>query len=369
MGFIRLIYFVIAFAYTSTLLAAPETYIRSYRYQASETDSKLTARTAAISQVHHLLLGELGTYINSRIDITKTSSGKGFSQHDISTLTAGIIKTEILDESWDGNEYFVQAKLIADPDEIAKKLSDSRFIDEQQKNAKKRADYEMEYWKSISMSESPEMFMAYLESHPDGQFKELALLNIKRINDASAKIKLETERRETESRLLIQALTTMSGQASPAQKSVLLENPGKIVIVARHDTSFGSKKSREETTYLLSDILKKQVNKITPRGTEVIRLTDFDQTEDFLYKDLASKASKNFCAEYNSNFVIAAALEDHEGSKGYLRTMKLSLFNCDLGEMKSHTFLPEYDKGGRFIREASIKKELRIFVHDYIDSL
>jgi len=295
MGFTRLIYLVFAFAYAGTLFAAPETYIRSYRYQASETDSKLTARTAAISQVHHLLLGELGTYINSRIDIAKTSTGKGFSQHDI-------------------------------PDEIAKKLGDSRFIDEQKKKAKRRTQLEMEYWRSISMSESTGMFMAYLEKYPDGQFKDLALLNIKRINDASAKEKLEAERRETESRLLIQTLMTMSGQASSTRNHILLEKPGKIVIVARHDVAFGNNKSRDEVAYLLSDMLKKQVNMITPKGTEVIRLTDFDQTEDFLYKDLTSKASKKFCAEYNSNFVIAAALEDHEGSKGYLRTVKLSLF-------------------------------------------
>ncbi len=369
MGFTRLIYFVFAFAYAGTLFAAPETYIRSYRYQASETDSKLTARTAAISQVHHLLLGELGTYINSRIDIAKTSTGKGFSQHDITTLTAGIIKTEILDESWDGNEYFIRAKLIADPDEIAKKLGDSRFIDEQKKKAKRRTELEMEYWKSISMSESTGMFMAYLEKYPDGQFKDLALLNIKRINDASAKEKLEAERRETESRLLIQTLMTMSGQASSTRNHILLDKPGKIVIVARHDVAFGNNKSRDEVAYLLSDMLKKQVNMITPKGTEVIRLTDFDQTEDFLYKDLTSRASKKFCAEYHSNFVIAAALEDHEGSKGYLRTVKLSLFNCESAEVISHTFLPEYDRGGRFKREASIKNEFRRFVNDYIDSL
>lgn len=365
----RIICLIFTLAYAGAIFAAPETYIRSYRYQASETDSKLTARTAAISQVHHLLLSELGTYVNSRIDITKTDSGKGLSQQDITTLTAGFIKTEILDESWDGNEYYIQAKLIADPDEIARKLSDRRFVQQQLRKERSRTISEAQYWGSIRMSESVDMFRSYLEKYPDGKFKELALLYIKRINDKIAKEKMDAERRETESRMLMQVLNNLKGQGANVQQAVLLEQPGKILIVARHDTGYASKKSREEVAYLLADTLKKQLDNVIAKGTEIIILTDYDQTEDFLYDGQAGKRSKKFCADENFDYVIAATLEDHEGSKGYLRSVIFRLFNCGLSEETRHFYLPEFNKGGRYKREASIRKEFSKFVHDYIDAM
>ncbi len=39
-------------------LAAEQTYFREYQYQASEADSKITARAIALQQVKQILLGE-----------------------------------------------------------------------------------------------------------------------------------------------------------------------------------------------------------------------------------------------------------------------------------------------------------------------
>jgi len=102
--------------------AETRTYIREYKYQASESDSKLSARTVALEQVQQQLLSELGTLVKSRIDISQDSRGKNLSQHDITALTAGIVKTEILHESWNGYFYEIKARLRADPDEVARKL-------------------------------------------------------------------------------------------------------------------------------------------------------------------------------------------------------------------------------------------------------
>ena len=42
-------------------LAAEQTYLREYQYQASEADSKITTRAIALQQVEQILLDELGT--------------------------------------------------------------------------------------------------------------------------------------------------------------------------------------------------------------------------------------------------------------------------------------------------------------------
>lgn len=97
-------------------------YVRTYTYQASEKDSKLSARNAALEQVQHKLLSELGTYVKSKIDSSADSTGRKFSQHEINTLTAGIIKTEIIEEKWDGRNYFIKARLLVDPEDITKKI-------------------------------------------------------------------------------------------------------------------------------------------------------------------------------------------------------------------------------------------------------
>jgi len=106
----------------ATVYSTEKEYVRTYTYQASEKDSKLAARNSALEQVQHQLLSELGTYVKSIIDSSTKSSGKKYSQHEINTLTAGIVKTEIMDEKWDGRSYYIKVKLLADPDDISKKI-------------------------------------------------------------------------------------------------------------------------------------------------------------------------------------------------------------------------------------------------------
>lgn len=104
--------------------AVPQTYIRNYTYQASELDSKITARTATLGQVKHLLLTELGTYVNSTTTIKKSSDGKKFSRLEITELAGGVIQTDIIKETWDGKSYYAELKMIADPEMVAKTLRD-----------------------------------------------------------------------------------------------------------------------------------------------------------------------------------------------------------------------------------------------------
>ncbi len=110
-----------------TLFAENKTFIRTYNYQASESDSKITARSKAINEVKRLLLEELGVYMESYTNyIVEDKNGaitKDFFQNEIKSLSAGVTETKILEENWNGIEYFVKAEIIADPTDVARKIN------------------------------------------------------------------------------------------------------------------------------------------------------------------------------------------------------------------------------------------------------
>ncbi len=113
------LFLIIAGNYASAELV---TFQREYVYQASEVDSKVSSRAIALEQVKRLLLEELGTYLESRTEIKNFD----LSKDQITTLTAGIVKTEIIDEKWDGKIYALKAKIAANPDEVAKSVDNLR---------------------------------------------------------------------------------------------------------------------------------------------------------------------------------------------------------------------------------------------------
>ena len=100
-------------------MAEKKTFVKEYTYQASEADSKLSSRSIALEQVKRLLLEELGTYLESHTEVVNFQLKKD----QITALTAGIVQTEILKEKWDGEKYWMQAKLEADADEVVKAVS------------------------------------------------------------------------------------------------------------------------------------------------------------------------------------------------------------------------------------------------------
>lgn len=100
------------------LKAETKTFIRDYTYDASEADSKLTCRTMAMEQVKRALLEELGTYLISHTEVENYMLKKD----EIICMSAGIIKTVIIEEKWNGEQYYVKAKIEADPDDVLKQL-------------------------------------------------------------------------------------------------------------------------------------------------------------------------------------------------------------------------------------------------------
>ena len=99
--------------------AAPFTAVREYTYRAGDADSKLTSRTMALEQVKRLLLEELGTYLVSNTVVKEAE----LTKDEIVTYTAGAVVTIILEERWNGEEYYLKAQITADSDEVAKSVA------------------------------------------------------------------------------------------------------------------------------------------------------------------------------------------------------------------------------------------------------
>jgi len=69
-------------------------------------------------EVKRLLLEELGTYLES---VTEVQNFR-LTKDQITTLTAGIVQTEIVEEKWDGHTYWLKSKIAADSGDVIKSI-------------------------------------------------------------------------------------------------------------------------------------------------------------------------------------------------------------------------------------------------------
>jgi chromosome segregation ATPase len=108
-------------------LAQPKAFIREYTYKAGETDSKISSRQKALTEVKALLIEELGVYVESYVNHTVTEENgvitKEFFRNEIKTLGMGTTETKILEERWDGYEYYIKAEIRADPEEVVRRIN------------------------------------------------------------------------------------------------------------------------------------------------------------------------------------------------------------------------------------------------------
>lgn len=101
--------------------AFPEmmTFTKEYAYQASDADSKLTSRAIALDQAKKLILQEIGVYVEGEFSDV-SDENKSSVKEDITTITAGVATASLVDERWDGKNYWLKAEIKADPSEVAK---------------------------------------------------------------------------------------------------------------------------------------------------------------------------------------------------------------------------------------------------------
>jgi tetratricopeptide (TPR) repeat protein len=121
----RIIAYLVCFSFlisAAVVFAEIKSLIKEYTYQASELDSKTTCRAIALEQVKRELLEELGTYVES----TTVVQNAQIDQDEIRTISAGVVQTKVLDESWDGKSFWLKAEVSADPDEVAASIEKVR---------------------------------------------------------------------------------------------------------------------------------------------------------------------------------------------------------------------------------------------------
>lgn len=109
--------------------AESRTFVREYYYQAGESDSKISSRTKALTEVKRLLLEEIGVYLESYINYSEVQSedriSNQFLKKEIEQISAGITETSILEENWTGVEYYIKAEITVDPDDVIRQLNRS----------------------------------------------------------------------------------------------------------------------------------------------------------------------------------------------------------------------------------------------------
>ncbi|MDP2647152.1 MAG: tetratricopeptide repeat protein [Desulfobacterales bacterium] len=108
--------------FASNSYAEEKIFIKEYTYNASDLDSKVSSRAIALEQVKRLVLEELGTYLKSRTTIKNFE----LTQDQVTAFAAGITRIMIVDERWNGKTYYLKAKIVADPEEVARSIEKVR---------------------------------------------------------------------------------------------------------------------------------------------------------------------------------------------------------------------------------------------------
>ena len=101
--------------------------IKEYHYNVSDDDSKNSARKKALNQVKILILEEIGVYVESYLELNTLVKNKVYQKtfkQEIKNFTAGIIKTKIIDETYDGDTYFLKASVLVDADSVSEGITE-----------------------------------------------------------------------------------------------------------------------------------------------------------------------------------------------------------------------------------------------------
>jgi Flp pilus assembly protein TadD len=107
---------------TNTVSAETKTFIKEYTHYAGDEDSRNSCRIISLREVKRLLLEELGTYLESQTEVKNFQ----LTKDQITTLTAGIVSTEVIEDKWDGKAYWLKAKIAANPQDVMKAIDSLR---------------------------------------------------------------------------------------------------------------------------------------------------------------------------------------------------------------------------------------------------
>ena len=171
-----------------------------YRYDAGEADSKLSCRALSLLEVKKLLLERLGTYIESTSRVTDFQ----LSSDEVTTLSAGIVKTEILSEQWDGRTYTLIARLQADPEEVNRLVAEIAGRDRKRQELRQLEDLNREGQERISQLRAEMTAIQGDKERKQQELRQLEELNrdgqqrLDRLKEEMAAIQNDRDRKQEE---------------------------------------------------------------------------------------------------------------------------------------------------------------------------
>ena len=111
----------IGLSYSIVSQAKTVSFVREYTYNASENDSKVSARKAALEQLQRAAIEEVGVQVQSSFS-NKQEIKKGQLKQEIlsnmKTFSQALTKTKVLAEKWNGESFYIKAEIEVDPDGI-----------------------------------------------------------------------------------------------------------------------------------------------------------------------------------------------------------------------------------------------------------
>lgn len=122
---LKLIFFILLISVVLNAYSNIEEFTREYTYNASENDSKVTARKSAMQQLQSIVIQEVGIQIQSNF------SNKEILRHDDfvreikiqqESFSHAFTKTKILEEKWDGENFYIKAIITVDTDNLSQKI-------------------------------------------------------------------------------------------------------------------------------------------------------------------------------------------------------------------------------------------------------
>lgn len=102
-----------------TAFAETVSFQKEYTYQAGELDNKGSARIIAMENAKRLLFREVEAYLESKAVIKNLR----LTKNQAAALISVIVKTDVIEQKWDKNTFYVKAGVSVNPDEIVKSIA------------------------------------------------------------------------------------------------------------------------------------------------------------------------------------------------------------------------------------------------------
>lgn len=117
------VYLLLLIAFTSltagTAFAETVSFQKEYAYQAGELDNKGSARIIAMENAKRLLFGEVEAYLESKAGIKNLK----LTKNQTMALISVIVRTDVIEQKWDKNAFYVKAGVSVNSDEIVKSIA------------------------------------------------------------------------------------------------------------------------------------------------------------------------------------------------------------------------------------------------------